>query len=388
MRGQRYIDALLQIVQNDSMKGRGADARVTDALDAMTATALALDLPEDRINRSDIQMVLARAWEHLGFPDRALPAVADALRMRQLAFGPDHPETLEAELVRVELSPSLITLEESPTSLPSQTESSPTPMRKLLSELISRHEDSLGGSHPQTLAAMASVARTAVRFLPDQEDLARELCDRHGILLSNNLLRASIANGWADFDTNRETIVAQEIVAIADRMASAERAAGETFPELLLLNQIHRLLLLGVPPHSIEQPLLERRLETTFDIEATIQRIDETDHPLDPTLLVGFKDWTADRFRSKAIETRMITLFRLERYEDVLKVWKKKQSEVSNVDDLRLWSMRSAINAAMAIQSHEQGAALLDQLEREAGREPRNQKMLDWAIKRRGVFDR
>ncbi len=388
MRGQRYIDALLQIVQNESMKDRRADARVTDALDAMTATALALDLPEDRINRSDIQMVLARAWEHVGFPDRALSAVTDALRMRRLAFGPDHPETLEAELVLVELSPSSIDLENSPIPLPSQADSSPTPMRELLSEMISRHEDSLGEDHPQTLAAMASVARTAVRFLPDQEDLAKALCDRHGILLSNNLLRASIARGWADFNDTRETIVAEEIVAIADRMASAERAAGETLPELLLLNQIHRLLLLGVPPHCIEQPLLERRLETTFDIESTIQRIGETGHSLDPTLLVGFRDWTSDRFRSEAIETRMITLFRLERYEDVLDVWKTKQSEVSDIDDLRLWSLRSAINAAMAIESRERGTALLDQLEREARYEPANQDMLDWASKRREVFDR
>lgn len=388
MRGQRYINALLQIVQNDSMKDRRADARVTDALDAMTTTALALDLPEDRINRSDIQMVLARAWEHVGFSDRAYAAVSDAFRMRQAALGSDHPETLEAEMVLLELSPSITEIDASVDSPEVTSDSSGHSSRTLLSSIISRHEDMLGEGHPQSLAARATVARTVVRFLPEEEALARELCDRHGILLSNDLLRASIAKGWADFDTSRETIVAQEIVAISDRMASAERAAGETFPEFLLLNQIHRLLLLGVPPHSIERPLLERRLEATFDIEATIQRIEKTGHSLDPTLLVGFKDWNADRFRSKAIETRMITLLRLERYHDVLEVWKEKQSEISDVDDLRLWSMRSAINAAMEIQRREDGEALVDQLEREAAREPRNQDMIDWARKSRRMLGR
>lgn len=340
LRGQRYIDTLLQILQHESIRDRGGDATVADALDAMSAAADQLDREEDRGNRADLQMVLAHAYDHLGLHDRAMDAAREVVRLRSLVSGEHSPETLEARMVLLQFesettrrNPSVVGAE----LLPAEQRS--------LAKLVEEHREILGDDHPQTRAALMTLARSIVLELPEQELQARRLRDILGDDAGIQIAYAALGSAWDEYEAAGPDVTVAQLLRLIDRMESAERVAAGVRPEPLLLLMVHNLMISTRPILRDDPEHGERVLAMIDRLDDLCERTRTGNVELDAEYLRGYSSWTVERFRSESIDKRLTTLLDLNRPADVLRVWEQHQASVLPGESW-CWGTRWAAYAA------------------------------------------
>lgn len=93
MRAQRYITGLIVALEDPSVHGRGRDARMADAADAIVRSLAATRLPPDE--EADGRMVAGRMYELLGLTSEAIAQYEPAYALRVKTFGNTSSEALE-----------------------------------------------------------------------------------------------------------------------------------------------------------------------------------------------------------------------------------------------------------------------------------------------------
>jgi Protein kinase domain len=142
MRAQRYISGLLTAMNDPSITGRGRDARMADAADAIVRGVNSAHLPTHE--EADGRMIAGRIYEMLWMFRECTEQYQRALSLRQETFGVSSPEALEtlAALARA-------------TALPSTTADgiSDPKAAEAISAAFKALEQAIGWDDPRTLDA-------------------------------------------------------------------------------------------------------------------------------------------------------------------------------------------------------------------------------------------
>ena len=92
-RAQRYISGLIAAIEDPSVSGRGREARMADAADAIVRGVNSARLPADE--EADGRMIAGRIYELLNLFDESIPQYQRAHALRVEHFGATSPEALE-----------------------------------------------------------------------------------------------------------------------------------------------------------------------------------------------------------------------------------------------------------------------------------------------------
>ena len=93
MRAQRYISGLIAALEDPDVAGRGREARMADAADAIVRGVDGTALPPDE--EADGRMIAGRMYELLGMHPESIAQYERALALRTARFGDTSPEALE-----------------------------------------------------------------------------------------------------------------------------------------------------------------------------------------------------------------------------------------------------------------------------------------------------
>ena len=93
MRAQRYISGLIAALEDPGVAGRGREARMADAADAIVRGVDGTALPPDE--EADGRMIAGRMYELLGMHPESIAQYERALALRTARFGDTSPEALE-----------------------------------------------------------------------------------------------------------------------------------------------------------------------------------------------------------------------------------------------------------------------------------------------------